>query len=193
MEYYLPPSFISAVAWTASFSLRTKHWYIPRSSLLTDEILICSLVISRTRDPVRSGWPSFSHQTVDLGNPLILHSNSVGLPRSMVWRAGWMCTVNGAVTSRWSSSCSVPSELAHVHTYCPASDCCTDVKRSVPSSTDTRCRWPDLPMPLVVWWWLLYEDDEDTEADDELPEFGPVTFGMGSSRPNRRTCQLMNL
>lgn len=59
-ECALPPKRNSAIPWAISYSFRTKHWYMPRSSLATDVTEIRSLETVLTRAPVLNGWPSFS-------------------------------------------------------------------------------------------------------------------------------------
>jgi len=59
-QKYSPPRRNSAIPCAISYSFRTKHWYMPRSSRATDVTEMRSLETVLTRAPVLNGWPSFS-------------------------------------------------------------------------------------------------------------------------------------
>lgn len=110
----ISPNFNSAVPWAESKSFFTKHWYMPRSSLVREVILIWVFETNRTREPVRNGWPSFSQTIAVCGVPVTVQTRCASLLRSMIWVAGWIWTSSCADMETWTSIFSLPSEFVAV-------------------------------------------------------------------------------
>lgn len=70
---HLPPSLSSAEAWALSWSLRTKHWYMPLSSRRT-----CSIL--STLSVWLMATPSFIQLMDLMGFPSGLQVNVAGRP-----------------------------------------------------------------------------------------------------------------
>lgn len=151
--WYQPPSFNSPELWAVSPSaLRTTHWYSPRSSLETlDIIKVSPLGLPGNTLPFLYHERRCKPEPWNTGTE---HRNSAIAPILTVCTDGITSTCKGVLTMSWTSAFASPPLLLAVHLYIPESSGeMASIARTVPK---TLVRGPGRTNTASVPCWIWY-------------------------------------